>query len=457
LGVTALVLALTFDFGSFEFVTQAAAQSCTLPQVPDANGNCCNVSQLVEGPNGSSICGGTAGPTSKAVSAISNISSVAPVVGKYVVMKHPVIRPDATLGKLEPEFDVDRYIRDHPGEFGEFGNIGPLAPGAAHLGMYVTPAPSSWNSVGAFGGVAGVNGDAVAARDSQGLLAPGTQAPGYDGTVGGGGVYGSLDATRTLGLAPGQSMILTGSFGYSRGDIDYDRAPTAVTLDIFTGSLERNTYAFSGGFEYDAGSVYVRGGGGFNFGDGKLTNTAVGGNGDFDSDGGFVDLKLGNVFTLANTIRTGGGDKSLSAPGGHILGLDVSGHVGWSKGEDDGFTDSTGFTYGTETVEAGLIGARAKLFALIPDGSRIWSPFVAGSVNGAFAFDHTLVIPAQSTAVTVAATDKIRFSEDTTFWGIESGVELFCTGGVRGGLSGFYSASSDANAGGGRGYLAVAF
>jgi hypothetical protein len=305
--------------------------------------------------------------------------------------------------------------------------------------------------------VAGGKNDYNGARDTQGQGAPGTRAPGFDGTNCGGGVYGSLDATRTLGLAPGQSLILRGSFGYSRDDIDYDRTPTAAVLDIFTGSLKRNTYAFSGGFEYDAGSAYVIGGGGFDFGDGELSNTTVGGNGDFDSDGGFVDLKVGNVFTLANTISTAGGDKSLRAPGGYILGLDLSGHVGWSKGEDDGFTDSTGFRYGAETIEAGLIGARAKLFALIPGDRRIWSPFVAGSVDGAFDFKHTLVIPAQSTAVTVATTDTIRFSEDTTFWGVESGVELFCAGGVRGGLSGFYSASSDADVGGGRGYLAVPF
>jgi hypothetical protein len=341
-----------------------------------------------------------------------------------------------------PGLNIDQFIRDHPQLFPEAKGTA-LAPagGGAHLGMYVRPeheAPS--DSISLSGGGAAINNDGYGVKDSAGVLAPGTQTPGFNDAVGGGGVEGSFDAARLFGLGGGQSLTLSGRFDYAHDSIDYNRTAQQVVLGAFTGSSDQNTYTFSGRFDYYSNATYLRGIGGGGFGNGDLKNDITGGKGDFDSGGYYVDLKLGHIFTL-------------SAVRGRMWALDVSGHGGYTNQSDNGFTDSSGFTYGTEEVHFGDIGGRAKLFMLLQGNNLIWEPFVAGTVDGQLDFSHTLFIPNQP--ITVA--DNLRLSQGTTFGGVEGGLDVFCFGGMRGGISGFYQASSDTNIEGGRAHLEVPF
>ncbi len=311
----------------------------------------------------------------------------------------------------------------------------------AHLGLYTTPAPNLNTSLSVYGGGAGVQNDGYGAKDSAGLLAPGTQTPDFDAGVGTTGIQGSLDATRLFGLAGNQQLTVNGRFDYLNDSVDYKRTPVQIQLGAFSGSLDRNTYAFSGGFNYTANATYLGGIGGGAFGDGTLKNTVTGGKGDFDSNAYYFDMTLGHVFKLSET------------PGRRVWGLDLSGHGGYFDWRDDGFTDSAGFAYGNENTHYGLIGGRAKLFVGLRGDNKIWMPYVAGTVDGQLDYSHTLAIPNQ----TLSPADTITFSQGNTFGGVETGVDVFCVSGITGGISGFYQGSSDTDIEGGRAYLTIPF
>jgi hypothetical protein len=317
---------------------------------------------------------------------------------------------------------------------------GPEA-GLAHLGLYVTPILKQNDSIFAYGGGAAIQNDGYGAKDTAGVLAPGTQTPGFDNGVGATGIQASLDATRLFGLAAGQHLTVNGRFDYFNDNVDYNATPAQIQLGSFSGSLNRNTYAFTGSFDYYDSANYLRGLGGGGFGDGDLNNTVTGGKGDFDSSAYYLDLRLGHVFTLSRV------------PGHRVWGLDLSGHGGYIDTRDDGFTDSSGFTYGMEETHFGDIGGRAKLFVAFRSNNKVWEPYVAGTVDGQLDFSHTLAIPNQALSVA----DNITFSQGTTFGGVESGLDVFCLAGLSGGISGFYQGSSDTDIEGGRAFLDIPF
>jgi hypothetical protein len=76
-----------------------------------------------------------------------------------------------------------------------------------------------------------------------------------------------------------------------------------------------------------------------------------------------VDVKLGHVFMLMNTINTVRpmvAKAPVKPADEYAIGFDLSGHLGYQKNRDGGFTDSTGFIYGAEQAQFGDGGLKAK-------------------------------------------------------------------------------------------------
>jgi len=163
-------------------------------------------------------------------------------------------------------------------------------------------------------------------------------------------------------------------------------------------------------------------------------------------------LRVGKVFALAHAVSYGprvGYTKAPAKPvSAYLIGLDLSAHFGYRDNWANSFTDSAGFVYGTEQARYGDIGARAKLFALMPGYGVLWKPYVAATVDQLVGLSHTATFPNQ---VQLAGGDLVTYSQAKTFWGAEGGVDVL-NGGVYGwrvGARGFYNSSADTSIAGG--------
>jgi hypothetical protein len=197
--------------------------------------------------------------------------------------------------------------------------------------------------------------------------------------------------------------------------------------------------------------------GGYSFGHGNETDNLTPANGGFGLHGYFVDARLGDVFVLMNSS---GAPNSAALPTkappkashGPVLALDLSGHIGHSKMSSDGFTDSSGFIYGSGESKSGDVGARARLFAVMPAGNWVWSPYVSATVDQQFGVSNTLNIPNQPL---LPGGDVISLLTAKTFGGGDLGVDLRGPNGVIVGVKGFYQASADTNITGGSAFVKV--
>jgi hypothetical protein len=180
--------------------------------------------------------------------------------------------------------------------------------------------------------------------------------------------------------------------------------------------------------------------------------------GSYRTQGYWTDLRVGNVFLLANTIGPGYQRMYAKAPlaptWGYVMGLDVSGHVGYRNEQANGFTDSNGVILGTDRVQYGDVGGRARLFALVPGNGLLWMPYISGTVDRQFGFSNTSVIPNQPA---VLGGDVVFFQQANTFWGGDLGLDVRTVGGWVIGAKGFYSRSSDTTISGGRLRLSIPF
>jgi len=140
--------------------------------------------------------------------------------------------------------------------------------------------------------------------------------------------------------------------------------------------------------------------------------------------------------------------------GGYFVGLDLSGHVGYLDSRADGFTDSTGFIFGTNQIRSGDVGGRAQLFAILPGNGIVWRPYVAGTVDQLFGFSSILDVPNQAA---VPSGDLVSLKVAQTFGGTVLGVDALAPSGWAVGVRGFYQASSDTNMIGGSVYLKIPF
>jgi hypothetical protein len=330
----------------------------------------------------------------------------------------------------------------------------PGNPVPLHLGMQVSP--SSTNAFDAYGvgGASVTRGSGYGVTDSAGLLAPGTTAPSFRDASGNGGITGSY---AVAGLPVNQRLSFSGFFDYQRQDITVGALAGLAAGNA--GSGRTDNYTFGGAFRYDIGATYLSGAAAYNFGHGSETLNVDGSTGSFNTSGYATDLRLGHIFVLLNTISSGSTGNSgmpRKAPpkptGGYGLGLDLSGHIGYSNQQLDGFTDTSGFVFGTDQTRFGDVGGSARLFAIMPNNGYVWMPYVSGTVDQQFGFSSTLNIPNQAAIV---GGDVLSLQEAQTFWGTTLGVDVRGPNGWTVGAKGFYQASADTNFTGGTAYVKI--
>lgn len=326
----------------------------------------------------------------------------------------------------------------------------------SHLGMYVS-GDNNFNSWGAGGGGSLTHGSGFGATDSAGVLAPGSVTPNFRGTSGGGGIFGTFDASYYV--SAGQHLFFNGFFDYSQYSESVSAAVGLPALVIGAGSSHNDAYTFGGSVLYSVNTAYLQGTGAVSFGHGGETESFDGSTGNFGTSAYVADMKMGNVFVLLNTSNSG--TKSViptKAPPkftpGYIVALDLSGHIGYVDNQFGSFTDSSGFVYGTEEAKYTDLGGRAKLLAIIPSNGIWWQPYVAATLDQRLGFSHTLFDPAQAALPTG---DLVNFQEANTFWGTELGVDARGAGGWTLGIKGFYEASADMNIAGGNITLKIPF
>jgi hypothetical protein len=325
--------------------------------------------------------------------------------------------------------------------------------------MYTDATPAS-NNWGAAGGGSAIRGSGYGISDTAGVLAPGTTGPSFRGVSGNGGIYGNIDASRFFGFSGNQSLILAGYFDYRQASIDLGAVPAVGPLVRGnSGSLHADTYTFGGEALYRAGTAYLRSTAKINFGHTNVSNNIASSTGSFDTSGYGFDERFGNVFVLTNTTGAPGPTTlPTKAPpksiGGVVIGLDLSGHIGYTNNQSNGYTDSSGFTFGTGVTRTGVVGGRAELFELALSNDLLWKPYVAGTIDQLFGFSSAQDIPSQAA---FAGGDTINLHTAKTFGGAELGVTAMGRAGWTVGIKGFYQASSDTKVEGGSAYFKIPF
>jgi hypothetical protein len=319
--------------------------------------------------------------------------------------------------------------------------------------MYVSSSTTGVTDFAAGGDISLAHSSGYGITDSAGLLAPGTTTPSIRDVSSGGGIIGSY---KVSGLPANQGLSFSGFFDYQRDNVSL--GTIAGLAAASAGSGQTDTYTFGGSFIYNLGPTYLKGAAAYDFGHGSEALSVDGSTGGYNTQGYSADLKLGHVFVLLNTVSSDRPSMPTKAPpkaaGGYIVGLDLSGHLGYSNQQSDGFTDSSGFTWGTDRTRYGEVGGSAKLFALIPSNGLLWMPYIAGTVDREFGFSSVLNIPTQAALV---GGDVLSLQEAQTFWGTELGISVRGQSGLTFGVNGFYQASTDTNIVGGSAFVKIPF
>ena len=317
------------------------------------------------------------------------------------------------------------------------------------LGMTVVP-DGLGNGVGFGAGGSSSHTNGVGISDSAGLLAPGAMATGVRQNSGSGGIAGSYDASWLVG--PNQQLLLGGAFNYTSSSLNYAGA---------AGSINSDMYDFRGFALYTNYQSYVALSGSYGFGNNHEFFAGDLSSGNYRSESYDVDVRLGHVFVLFNSIATAAPPPRMSvkappraADGGYAIGVDLSGHVGYANSVAQGFTDNSGFVFGDETAQGGEGGLQAKFFAEVPRNGVTWLPYITGTVDWRFDYSHVAYFPTQ---VALAGGDAVNFSDATTFVGGQIGLDVKTANGWTVGANGFYSHSSDTEIAGGRVYVKVPF
>jgi hypothetical protein len=305
--------------------------------------------------------------------------------------------------------------------------------------MYASP--SGTDGVGGFGDGFGFSGKSASITDTSGAFT-GATTPGFHGSGGGGGIYGSAD------LAP--QLRVGGSFDYQHASAGFDD----------TSSQGFDSYSFKGYSTYSWLQSFVTGAIMYNYTPTRIFDASTGGAGNYSSDFFDGDLAVGHVFVLidpgfagrqSQPMATKALPKSVMTQNGLLL--ELSGHGGYATGTSDGFTESTGFIWGSGNIHYGDLGVKAELQGIIPANGVVWMPYVAGTADQLVGFSNTLNIPTQ----TAMAADTLTLSQATTVWGVEAGVETNVSPAWKIGAKISDSWSSDINIVGGTGYVKVQF
>ncbi len=324
----------------------------------------------------------------------------------------------------------------------------------SHLGMYTDGSSSPYSGFGGVGGGFATHGNGYGVTDTAGNFAPGSTTPSFRSTGGNGGIFGTYDASHFL--PSNQYLFFSGRFDYTSLNVDGGPIPG---LNVASGSARLDLYTLGAFALYYNNRTYLQATGAFNFGHSNETFSVDGSTGSFNSTGYFADARLGRIFILWGTAATASASalptkappKSTPGP---AIGIDVSGHLGYFEQQIGSFTDSSGFVFGTDRTIYGDVGARAKLFALLPYNGLMWRPYVAVTLDQQFGFSSVLNIPNQPTLL---GGDVLSLQEAQTFWGGQLGLEVSGANGWVVGAKGFYTASADTNIAGGTAYVKIPF
>jgi hypothetical protein len=310
--------------------------------------------------------------------------------------------------------------------------------------MQIVPHGSVSGDAVGYGGLSSVRNSGYTVTDSAGQVAPGTVSPSLRSNSGGGGIDAYWDFSHLL--SGNQRLKLGGFVDYGSMQTTVGPAPGGA---VNTANIDRNRFTMGAEVGYSVNSFFLTGVASVYTGDGRLTDNTTGGQGSFDTKGYSFDVSAGNAFTLFNSLTYSNPSLATKAParasGGYQIKLNLSGHAGYYSIQDDGFTDSAGFSYGAEHVKYGDMGGRASVSWFIPSGNVAWMPYVGATVDRQLGFTHTLDIPAQGGN----AADVINFGQDTTYWGGELGLNVATRSYVTIGLRGYVLHSSDTNVTGG--------
>jgi hypothetical protein len=333
---------------------------------------------------------------------------------------------------------------------------------SSHLGMYVSSGtPSGWSGGAGFDGSGSVlRSSGYGVTDSTGAIAPGTVGPSVRDVIGSGGMYGTYDASRLFGLVSANQSFVLGAFvDYRHDDTSLGAAPGFGALPLGnSAALNADTYTFGGAARYRSGPFYLTGLAGYSFGQGNEIDNLTPAIGGFGLHGYFVDARLGEVFVLmggagapnSTALPTKAPPKGSLSP---VLALDLSGHIGYSEMDSGGFSDSSGFIYGPGKSQSGDVGARARLFALMPaSGGWLWTPYVSATFDQGFGVSNTLSFPDQAA---LPGGDIVSLLTATTYWGSELGLDVRAPNGLIIGIKGFYQASADTTIAGGSAFVKI--
>jgi hypothetical protein len=275
------------------------------------------------------------------------------------------------------------------------------------------------------------------------------------------GANATFNASKTFDISANQRLLVGGFVDYRSQRTDYDPITNLLAAGfVSTSSIRRDIYTLGGGFHYDIGDFYLGGVLGGDWGGGDVTtNTApaAGGfsTGSFTSHGFMTAANFGKVFTLFDSVSYASPRLLTKAPpkpvAGSTLKLDLSGYVGYKDEQISGFVDSSGFWTGVEQLNYSFAGVRAKLYLTWVDGRLTWMPFVTVSADRQFAYSHTLNIPNQP----AQAADILYFGSAQSSLRTELGIDFLDVSGVRYGISGYYSHSSEIETVGGKAYVVL--
>jgi hypothetical protein len=327
--------------------------------------------------------------------------------------------------------------------------------GPVYFSMYSSDTPA-----GPYvdGDIFGIHNTGYRVSDSAGAIAPGSLAPGFNSLGGGGGGNLVIDATKALPIPTYQQLL----FGIN---VDYQRLTTSYGTSALTpgvssaGSEQSNTWSFSGSASYSNDRFYATGMAQYDVRQSNITSNvgAANASGSMAGQGYMLNAAAGYLLPLfgtgnvtSSTIPT----KALpSRINGYGLFLNVEGDLGYQKQWNNGFTDTSGFVYGTEQFSYTDLGAKVQLIAVVPSTGFSWMPFVGGGVDQLVGFTHTFDIPAQA----ATAADTIFFGESTTFWTVQAGLSVINRAAIQAGVSGFYSTSADTSVFGGNVFVKIPF
>jgi hypothetical protein len=308
---------------------------------------------------------------------------------------------------------------------------------------------------GAYTGVdvSGIRNSGYRVTDTAGAIPAGSLAPGFHSLDTTAGFSILADGTRLFDLNAAQVLLLGATFDYRRRDTDY--GTSALTPGVVSaGSIRRNDYTLAGTVDYGIDTIYFSGRAAVNWSHADVTNAVLQSQGDTTGVGYQLSAAAGKIFPLFNSTGANPAMFVKAAPrsaGGHALFLDLNGGFGYFNMRDNGFTDSSGFIYGTEQLAYWTAGARANLVAAFPTGRATWLPYIGVTFDQQFSFRHTFDIPNQAAAVA----DTFNFDQGRTWWGVQGGLNVFDRGGVKVGLNAYYRASSDTSIVGGNFFLKV--